>query len=301
MDNDYNLAMERCFLDREIKKQLIEIQKREITEHNIYDKLAHTVKDSHNKEILRKISREELNHYHLWKKYTQTEVKPDILRIWKYYLMSLIFGLTFTLKLMNLNDKSAQHKYNNFGEEIVDIEKIIKDEIEHENHLINLIEEEKLRYISSIVLGLNDALVELSGTLAGFSLALQHPKIVAMAGLIMGISASLSLGASEYLAVKAEGSNKNPIKALIYTALTYIVVVMVLIIPFLVFKNIFISLAFMLISVILLISLFTYFVSVAQEIKFKKRFSEMVIVCLGVAFVSFSIGFLVKRFFNIKI
>jgi VIT1/CCC1 family predicted Fe2+/Mn2+ transporter len=83
----------------------------------------------------------------------------------------------------------------------IDIE---KDEKEHERKLINLIGEERLKYVGSMVLGLNDALVELTGALAGFTLAFRNTRLIAMAGFITGIAASLSMAASEYLSTKSE-------------------------------------------------------------------------------------------------
>ena len=51
-----------------------------------------------------------------------------------------------------------------------------------------MIDEEKLKYIGAVVLGMNDALVELTGTLAGLTLALQNEKLVGVAGLITGVA-----------------------------------------------------------------------------------------------------------------
>ena len=82
----------------------------------------------------------------------------------------------------------------------IDIE---KDEKEHERKLIDLIDEERLRYVGSMVLGLNDALVELTGALAGFTLAFRNTRLIAMASFITGIAASLSMAASEYLSTKS--------------------------------------------------------------------------------------------------
>ena len=57
-----------------------------------------------------------------------------------------------------------------------------------------------------MVLGLNDALVELTGTLAGLTFALANARLVALAGIITGIAATLSMAASNYLAERANGS-----------------------------------------------------------------------------------------------
>ena len=72
---------------------------------------------------------------------------------------------------------------------------------------------EPYRYTGSIVLGLNDALVELTGALAGLTLALQDTKLIALTGSITGIAAALSMGASEYLSTKSEDVDRSPVKA----------------------------------------------------------------------------------------
>ena len=71
---------------------------------------------------------------------------------------------------------------------------IVANEEKHELELIALIDEERLEYIGSVVLGLNDALIEFTGTLAGLTFALRNTQIIAVAGLIMGIAASLLYG-----------------------------------------------------------------------------------------------------------
>jgi VIT1/CCC1 family predicted Fe2+/Mn2+ transporter len=96
-----------------------------------------------------------------------------------------------------------------------------------------LLDEELLRYAGSIVLGLNDALVELTGALAGFTLALQNTRLIALTGLITGVAAALSMAASEYLSTRSEGGGRSPLRASLYTGTAYIITVFLLILPYL--------------------------------------------------------------------
>ena len=162
-----------------MQEQLLVYQKNEITEHHIYKRLARTVKSPENRQILVKIANDELRHYQSWRIYTQQDVKPDRLKTWKYYLISRILGFTFGIKLMERGEEDAQDNYEQLRETIQEAEAIIRDENEHENALIQLLDEERLRYTGSIVLGLNDALVELTGALAGLTLALQDTRLIA--------------------------------------------------------------------------------------------------------------------------
>jgi VIT1/CCC1 family predicted Fe2+/Mn2+ transporter len=178
---------------------------------------------------------------------------------------------------------------------------IQQEENEHEMALLGLLDEERLRYTGSMVLGLNDALVELTGALAGLTLALQDTKLIALTGSITGIAAALSMGASEYLSTKAEDTSKNPFRASIYTGAAYIVTVLILILPYLILENYYVCLAFTLAGAVLVIAVFNYYISVAKDEPFRPRFLEMAGLSLGVAAFSFLIGFVLRNFFNIEV
>ncbi len=288
-------------IDQATRKTILQFQKNEITEHLIYQKLSLLDRGGRNKEVLRRISGDELRHHGIWRKFTGQEVQPDNLKVWWYVLIARIFGVTFAIKLMESGEKGAQDAYGRIAKVIPEAEAVRKDENQHEKELIAMIDEERLKYIGSVVLGLNDALVELTGTLAGLTFALQNAKLVGVAGLITGIAASLSMAASEYLSTKAEGGDKNPFKASIYTGIAYVLAVTVLILPFLLLGNPFISLLFSLTGAIILILVFTFYFSVVREVSFRRRFAEMVAISLGVAGLSFLIGLLVRQFLGVEV
>ena len=164
-----------------------------------------------------------------------------------------------------------------------------------------MIEEKKLEYVGSIVLGLNDALVELTGTLAGLTFALQNTRLIAIAGLITGIAASFSMAASQYLSTKADNNGSNAIASSFYTGLAYIFTVVILILPYFLFTNYFICLGLTLTLAVLVILFFNYYISVAKDLNFSKRFWEMFIISMGVAAFTFGIGYLVRIFLGIDI
>jgi len=202
---------------------------------------------------------------------------------------------------MENGEDLAQGAYDRLKEISPQIESIINDEEKHESELIDLINEERLKYVSSIVLGLNDALVELTGALAGFTLALQNTRLIAIIGLITGIAASMSMAASEYLSTKHEETDKTPLKACVYTGITYIGTVIFLIMPYLLFKNIFLCLSITVTNALLLILIFTFYTSVAKGLKFRKRFLEMAGISLGIAIINFFIGFAIRKVFGVEV
>jgi len=286
-------------LDSKNRKILLSFQKNEITEYHVYLSLAKSVKDK-NKEVLQHIANDELRHYDIWKNYTKTEIKPSKWLIFKYTILARILGLTFAIKLMEKGEKGAQASYNDVENIFPEAKQIMTEEHEHERELIDMIKEKKLDYMGSIVLGLNDALVELTGALAGLSFALQNNRLVALAGLITGISASFSMAASEYLSKKHEG-DKNAFKASVYTGIAYVFTVLFLVFPFLIMTDYRWSLGWTLINAIIVIFVFTYYNAIVKSEKFRPIFLEMATISLSVAFISFLFGIGLKMWLGVEI
>jgi vacuolar iron transporter family protein len=285
----------------ELLKKIINYQKKEITEHHIYMRLAAAQKDEKNKKVLEQISRDELAHYEVWKKHTGKSFSPSKFKTITFYYICKLFGLTFGIKLLERGEEEAGKQYETIQGEFPEAASIIKEENDHENQLIALLDEERLKYVGSIVLGLNDALVELTGGLAGLTLALQKTSLVALSGLIVGISAALSMSASEYLSTKAEGGERNPLKSSVYTGIAYIFTVAVLVSPFLILKNPYVALLTTLLSAFVIIAIFNFYISVAKDKPFFKPFLEMAAISFFVAIVSFGIGYLVKILLGVDV
>jgi VIT1/CCC1 family predicted Fe2+/Mn2+ transporter len=284
-----------------LNKQILRFQQDEIDGHEIYKGLAKIVRDPANSKIIADLSGDELGHYRTWRIYSGQEVKANRFKAFAYLLLGRIFGYTFVIKMLEKDEDKASEGYEPYKARFPELEAIIRDEDEHEEQLIAMIDEERLKYSGSVVLGLNDALVELTGTLAGLTLAFQNTNLIALSGLITGIAAALSMAASEFLSTSSEETVKNPVKASIYTGLTYIVTVAVLILPYLLISNYYAALAVMLVLGVLIIALFNFYSSVVREESFLKNFGRMTAISLGVAALSFGIGFLVRSVFGIEV
>jgi len=284
--------------------ELKKAQQDELVGKEVYGRLSKLVKESHNSKILAKISEDEKEHAQIFKKYTQTNLEVDKFRVFFYVFISRVFGLTFGIKLQEKGEEAAQSNYKQLLNSIPEMKEIIEAEEKHETELIDMINEERLSYMSSVVLGLNDALVELTGALAGFTLSIQNSRIIALLGLITGISASLSMAASEYLSTKSEVDpelQQRAGKSALYTGIAYILTVIALIIPYFLIHNYIISLIVTIIIALIIIFVFNFYISVANDYNFKKRFIEMASISIGVAALSFIIGYLVKTFLGFEV
>ena len=278
------------------------MQQNELTESAIYRKISTFAKGDENKETLLRLSREEKAHYEIWKKYTCVDMVPEKNKVLLYTLIARILGFTFAVKLMERGEENAQSEYELLANEIPESIGIRQQEEEHEQALLGMLDEERLQYVGSMVLGLNDALVELTGSLAGFAFALQNTRLIALSGLIVGISATFSMASSEFLAARSEGRT-DALKSCSYTGIAYLLTVVALIAPYLLFPagQFIPALICMLAVVVLIIAGFTYYTSVAQDEPFKSRFTEMAVISITVAVLSFVVGILAKKFLGVDL
>ncbi|MFR8055966.1 MAG: VIT1/CCC1 transporter family protein [Bilophila wadsworthia] len=275
------------------------MQDNEATDQRVYAALAKQASLQKNSEILEKMSHDEGLHCAVWGRYTGIEAKADMFRVWLFVVLGKIFGLVFVINLMEGGEDDSAENYRKLMEELPEARSIMEDETRHEAQLAAMIHEEKLSYISSMVLGLNDALVELTGALAGFTLALNDNRMVGMAGFITGVAATLSMAASEYLSKKADTSEKHPFKAAVYTGVAYMITVAFLLLPYIVFESPLVALGFCLFDAALIILGFTYFVSVVRKESFVRGFTEMITISFSVAGISFLIGWAARSWLNI--
>lgn len=275
-------------------KDLLSLQRDETTLCEVYRRLAALEKDPSRRQTLLRIMHDERRHCEVLKSNTGHDVAPDPKRVFWYVRMVRMLGTAFVVRKIESCEKVTERSYALYPER-EEFMRIASEERRHGETLTTLAGEMKLRYISSVVLGLNDALVEFTGALAGFTLALNDPRLVALTGGITGIAAALSMAASEYLATKSEkGPEKHPVRAAVCTGITYLVTVAILIIPYLLFSNALAALGVMLLAALTVIALFNYYYSVVRSENFRRRFTEMALLSFGIAGISFLIGYLLK-------
>jgi len=203
---------------------------------------------------------------------------------------------------MEKGEVDATKFYESIADKYPQALKIKEDEEEHEQRLIGILNDDRLNYAGAIVLGLNDALVEFTGTLAGLTFAFANNLIIGSTGLVMGVAASLSMAASGYLSSREEDvQDTNPITSAIYTGSAYIITVVFLVLPYFLLDNPYLALSILLVITIAIIAGYTYYISVAKNISFKKRFMEMALISLAVAVISFGIGMLIRQVFGVEV
>lgn len=286
----------------DIKDEVLESQRGELTEALVYYRVAKFERDEQNRAVLLQIAEEEERQADIWKSYSRQEVRPYRWKVPFYVFLIRCFGLTFGIKLLEQNAHEGVLAYGAMRSDFPEAEEMYQTEKEHEDKLIKLLNDKPLDYLGSVVLGLNDALVELIGVLAGLTLGIQNSRMIAAVGIITGISAALSMAGSEYLSTKTEDNGKvKPVTSAIYTGIAYILTIVALIMPYLFIANVFVALLLTVSIAIVIIMLFNYYVSVTKGTLFKRRFIEMVAISLSVAVLSFFVGLVVNKVFDINV
>ncbi|RZD51981.1 MAG: rubrerythrin family protein, partial [Methanobacteriota archaeon] len=275
-----------------LQRQLLSLQRMEATEGEIYRRLAKKQKNPSNQKILEQIAEEEGRHETVLAEATGQTVKPMMWKVWLHSQMAWIFGLTFAVKMLERVERDASTEYRKLG-----YDDLADEEDSHEQRLIGLLEEGRLNYIGSVVLGMSDALIELTGALAGLTFAFADLKLVALAGLVTGIAAAFSMGASEYLSTRSEKKDTNPLTAAMFTWIAYLLTVFLLVAPYLLIspdtspvyglEPHVLALVCTLIIGIVVIASFNFYVSVVEEVSFLHRFSEMAGLLFVVSLISF--------------
>lgn len=156
------------------------------------------------------------------------------------------------------------------------------------------------QYAGAMVLGMHDALVEITGIIAGLAFAVDSRRVIVMTACIAAVAASLSMAAANYMAERTQ-NNPNAFICALYTGTMYIITSAAIILPFCIIKNHGIAIAAMATIAIGIIFIFNLFIGRTGQRSFGERFFEMLLVCAGVSVASFIIGQLAKYFLGVNI
>lgn len=284
----------------------------ELFAYRLYSALAERSRAGPSREMLSKLADQERSHADFWLGVIdgpRKQIRPPRVKYWLLVTASMVLGPAFTIRWLERGEDKAIAAYRQLlsdgaltSEQQEGVRKMLREEEEHEQVLERGVEDERRAYLGSAVLGLNDALVELTGGLTGLASSISQPKLIGFAALVVGIAASMSMAASNFLSVDiGEESELKPGKAAAYTGVAYIIVVVGLVLPFFLLSDRRLALAISWAAAVLIIAGFSYYSSVMQGVSFRRRFSVMVLLGLGVAVISFGIGRLLGSLLGIQL
>jgi len=293
-------------LTPEALKEAEEFCKDEYVDYMIYSYLAKHEKKPHLKRIVEKLAQDELRHYEFWKKLVGKDCAQ---KVPKWYLVGIrlmrkVMGLTFTLKWLEKHEESVIERYKAFlpnleGPLREELEKIIAEEEEHENKLMSSIEETMVKYMSFIVLGLADAIVEITGVHAGMLGVTTSTIIAGVTGLVVGFSAAISMSSAAYLQAKHD-PERHPLTSAVLTGIAYILAVVLLALPYFATHNMAVAFTASILLGIGLIAYFTYYSAVVFDRNFTREFLESSGLMIATAFGAFLFGEALGQLFGLQ-
>jgi VIT1/CCC1 family predicted Fe2+/Mn2+ transporter len=280
----------------------------ELFDSLLYGELSKHEKNQRNREILEELSKQEYMHYEFWSKFAGkielTGYEKARLRI--YLFMSRLLGKTFIIKFLERHESGVVEEYTRilkesslFDNDKKILEKIIEEEKYHEGALASQIDEFAVRHLGSIALGMSDAIIELSGVHAGFLGYTASPIYTGISGLIVGISASMSMAAAAYLQAKQE-RGKSPGKSATVTGLMYMATVVLLTSPFFMGLSVPTALALSILFALLVLAGFTFFSTTILGGSFKKDFLENTGIIFLVVIVGYLFGTAVEQLLGFR-
>jgi VIT1/CCC1 family predicted Fe2+/Mn2+ transporter len=276
----------------------------ELTEHLVYQKLASREKNPNNKAVLEKLSLQEKEHYEFWQSLVpNTTIAPRSLPVASANFLRVFFGVTFVTKLLEGDEKKFIKDYEAAADVIPQDKKqryleIIEEEKSHEAMLIGQLKEKRVSYISFIVLGLADAIVEITGVHAGFLGVTGSTLIAGISGVIVGFSAAISMGSASYLQAKQE-PDKSAIISGLATGLAYFFSVILLALPYFLIRTMIVAFTLSTSVGIILIAGFTFYGAVVFDRKFWREFAEATGLMLTTALLTYILGTVIGNVFHI--
>lgn len=191
----------------------------EITDRNFYLKLSERVSDPDFRENLVRLARVEDEHLGFWRERLESKgidtskIRPHTLKI-VFLLTALKFiGIFLTVRLLEHGEINSIRAYRNALDSRIEdeevrtgLEKIISDEIEHEEIFEHQISkgEDKVQRNQDVIYGISDGFIEVLGSMSGLVAVFTSRLYIALGGLVVALSGSMSMMLGAYLSSKSK-------------------------------------------------------------------------------------------------
>ncbi|MDA4125497.1 MAG: rubrerythrin family protein [Thaumarchaeota archaeon] len=272
----------------------------EYTDSALYERLSRTVPaDSPFAGILKQLSATEHKHYEFWKKYApEEEAKVDRLKLYWILFLRRVLGLTFASRFLDRHESTVVKEYRSLAGMIPEADKssfeeMVADEQSHENEFAHKIETSAIRYISFVVLGLADALVEITGIHAGSLGIYQLTRIAGYAGIVAGAAASLAMASAAFAQAK-QGFQGSARLSATYTGVSYFITAIILAAPYFIFEAQIYALTTSLVLAVIIITLITYYSTVISTKPFLRDYVELLAIMFGVTIALYFFGYVIR-------
>ena len=293
---------------RELSATALNEAKNEMTDYTTYKRLAGSEKSQLDRDMFEKLSAMERRHYDIWRRYLPKgtgDLGPKNGTVYLVLFLRRILGASFAIKFLERREAGTVAKYESLkasvpAEDQDDFQSMIDDERGHETAFADNVAGTYVKYISFIVLGLADALVEIAGIHAGSLGIYNSTELTGLAGIVAGAAASLAMASAAFAQAK-QGFEGSPGLAAAYTGGSYFVAAVALALPYFLTTAMLAAISLSLVFGFSMIAFVSWYNSVISSGRFVKDFSELAGIMLGATVALFLFGNVIRAAFGITI
>jgi len=280
----------------------------ELTDYTVYARLSklRIEKNPEFRHILAQLADTEHGHYEFWVKYIPgAKISVSRLRVFVTILIRILFGTTFASRFLERNEGAVIKRYRAAEkfipeEDRVAFDRMLQDEVSHEKEFEQKTEGSSIKYISFVVLGLADAVVEIAGIHAGSLGIYDSTRLAGLAGVIAGAAASIAMASAAYAQAK-QGFQGSASRSAAYTGASYFATALILATPYFVTERMTYALGASLTFAVALIAFISFYSSVISEKPFTRDFLEMTGIMFGATAALYVLGTVIHAFVGIPV
>ena len=291
--------------DSSLAVTAVEEARDELTDYTVYNRLA-SKKDSASSGVFAKLSEMEHTHFEFWSKYTNGQtIRPKMMVVYFVLVMRRILGDSFTIKFLEHRETSTVGKYEALRpsvpkEDLEFFDQMVEDEKGHETSFASEVEEQYVKYIAFIILGLSDALVEIAGIHAGSLGIYSSTKLSGLAGIVAGAAASIAMASAAYAQAK-QGFEGSPSLAAAYTGGSYFACAVCLALPYFLTHVMVLAISSSVAVGIGIIAFVSWYNSIMSGAVLRREFLQFAGIMLGATVALFVFGLVIRAVFGITI
>jgi len=286
-----------------VDQALIEVAREgiddELTDYTLYTRLSATNHNGAFVEVFKKLALMERRHLEFWQKFVpdvQPRLNAGLIR--RALIFKRIFGLTFSIRYLERHESDSLKRYRAVAhlvppEDKAAFEEVLADEEQHENDLSSGIESSTIRYISFVVLGLADALVEITGIHAGSLGIYNKTEIAGLAGIIAGGAASLAMASAAYAQAK-QGFKGSAKLSAAYTGISYFITALVLATPYFLTGSQIYAIGVSMALAVAIVTFASYYSAIISTKPFTRDYLELLGILLGVTVALYVFGYVIR-------
>ncbi len=203
-------------MDETLLREVVAFHRGERLDELTYRALAEVAPEAALRDLLEGIARTEARHADFWERVLASRggrpetVRPGRLRIGLLRLLMRLASPSFVLSVVEMGEAAAYERYYDFlqradlpPDEAEQLRRIVEDELEHEEAFHQ--QGGGMHNLRDFVLGMNDGLVEILGSVSGLAAAFPgRLGLVALSGLVVGLAGALSMAIGAFVSVRSQ-------------------------------------------------------------------------------------------------